>query len=448
MTDSNSRTGPAVFSGRLSFILAAAGAAVGLGNIWRFPFVAGENGGGAFLLPYLLAVVLLAGPAMLLEIAAGRSTRKGVVGTFTEASRFGRWPGVLIALAALGLVSYYLVVTGWALGYLAHAVAGSHPSFGDFTSGNNSLWYFGLAVGVSASVVILGVNRGIETMSRVLVPALFLMLVALAIYGLSLPSRDEALRFYLSPDFGDLSRPIVWVRAAGQAFFSVGVGMGVLITYGAYASKRERLVPSAAAVVVADVVVAILAGLVIFPLAFSHGTDVAAGPELAFETLPKAFEDFGAVASYSVAVGFYLALSVAAITSAVSLLETVTAALGDVTALSRMQAIGVTTVATVLLGIPSALSYTGAELRIGDVLFFELMDTATGTIGLAVGALITTLVLGWAGRRSVLAALESSGFPGAASTWFARWIVPVAITVLLFAMTLDLVRHRILPEGG
>jgi NSS family neurotransmitter:Na+ symporter len=351
-------------------------------------------------------------------------------------------------VAALGLVSYYLVVTGWALGYLAHAVAGSHPSFGDFTSGNNSLWYFGLATGVSASVVVLGVNRGIETMSRVLVPALFVMLVVLAIYALSLPSRDEALRFYLSPDFGELSRPIVWVRAAGQAFFSVGVGMGVLITYGAYASERERLVPSAAAVVVADVVVAILAGLVIFPLAFSYGTDVAAGPELAFETLPRAFEGFGAVASYSVAVGFYLALSVAAITSAVSLIETVTAALGDATALSRKQAIGVTTVATVLLGIPSALSYTSVQLSIGDLSFFELMDTAIGTIGLALGALVTTVILAWPGRRRVLSALEGSGFPGAASTWFARWVVPAAIAILLFAMLLDLVRHRILPEGG
>ncbi|MBE0611561.1 MAG: sodium-dependent transporter [Dehalococcoidia bacterium] len=448
MTDSNGRAGPAVFSGRLSFILAAAGAAVGLGNIWRFPFVAGENGGGAFLLPYLLAVVLLAGPAMLLEIAAGRSTRKGVVGTFTQAARFGRWPGVLIAVTALGLVSYYLVVTGWALGYLAHAVAGSHPSFGDFTSGNNSLWYFGLAAGVSASVVVLGVNRGIETMSRVLVPALFMMLLFLAIYALSLASRDEALRFYLSPDFGELSRPIVWVRAAGQAFFSVGVGMGVLITYGAYASERERLIPSAAAVVAADVVVAILAGLVIFPLAFSYGTDVASGPELAFETLPRAFEGFGAVASYTVAVGFYLALSVAAITSAVSLIETVTAALGDATALSRSRAIGVTIAATVLLGIPSALSYSSVDLRVGDLTFFELMDTAVGTIGLATGALITTVVLGWAGRRRVLTALHGSGFPGAASIWFARWVVPAAITILLFAMLFDLVRHRILPEGG
>lgn len=447
MSNAPSSSAP-VFRGRLSFILAAAGAAVGLGNIWRFPFVAGENGGGAFLLPYLFAVVLLAGPAMLLEVAAGRSTRKGVVGTFTSATRFGRWPGLLIAVAALGLVSYYLVVTGWALGYLAHAVAGSHPSFADFTSGNNSLWYFGLATAVSALVVVLGVNRGIETMSRWLVPGLFVMLLALAVYALSLSSRDEALRFYLSPDFGELSRPIVWIRAAGQAFFSVGVGMGVLITYGAYASERQQLVSSTVAVVAADVVVALVAGFVIFPLAFSYGTDVGAGPELAFETLPRAFEGFGPAASYGVAVGFYLALSVAAVTSAVSLIETVTSALGDATPLNRRQAVAVTTAATVMLGVPSALSYTSIKLRIGDLLFFEVMDTGIGTIGLAVGALVTTLILAWPGRRLALAALRGSGLAGEVSVWFARWVVPAAIAALLIAMLFDMVRHRILPEGG
>ncbi len=447
MSNAPSASAP-VFRGRLTFILAATGAAVGLGNIWRFPFVTGENGGGAFLLPYLLAVVLLAGPAMLIEIAAGRSTRRGVAGTFTSAAHFGRWPGLLIAIGALGLVSYYLVVTGWALGYFVHAVAGSHPSFADFTSGNNSLWYFGLATTVSALVVVLGVNRGIETMSRWLVPGLFLMLIALAVYALSLSSRDEALRFYLSPDFGELSRPIVWIRAAGQAFFSVGVGMGVLITYGAYASDRERLVASTAAVVLADVVVALLAGFVIFPLAFSYGTDVGAGPELAFETLPRAFEGFGPFASYAVAVGFYLALSVAAVTSAVSLIETVTSALGDATALNRRQAVAVTTIATVVLGVPSALSYTSAEFRLGDLLYFEVMDTAIGTIGLAVGALVTTVILAWPGRSRVLGALRGSGLAGQASVWFARWVVPTAIAALLFAMLFDLVRHRILPEGG
>lgn len=435
------------FASRFGFIMAATGSAVGLGNIWRFPFVAGENGGGAFLLPYIAAVLVLGLPVMIIEIRAGRGSGRGVVGAFEAASKRARPFGLIIAGASLLLLSYYLVVTGWAIGYLGHGVVDQRPGFDTFTAGANSVWFFLAATALTGGIVVLGVNKGIEASSRFLMPILVVVLVGLAVYGMTLPSRDAALRFFLSPDFAALSDPVVWIRAFGQAFFSVGVGMGVLITYGSYVPRGIDVTKSSVVVAFADTSIAILAGLVIFPLAFSFGSSPGSGPELAFDTLPRAFDSFGAPAGYLVAILFYAALSVAAITSAVALLETAVVSIVDVFRLRRVIGLGLVAGALLLMGLPSALSYSGSGLVVLGRPFLDVADALVGTLWLPVGVLVTVIVLGWLYRRNERESPGSSRLDRLTS-WSARWLVPSAIVVVLGAMAFDLLRHRILPQGG
>lgn len=439
MTTAASASEPPAFRTNLGFVLATVGSAVGLGNIWRFPFIAGENGGGAFLLPYVLAVVLIAGPAMLVELAAGRASRRGIVGTLVMAARGTKWVGVLICLASLVLVGYYLVITGWALGYLVFGLGNVHPRFGDFTSGYNSLWFFFAAAGLTVSIVALGVNRGIESSSRILMPLLVLILVALAAYAMTLSSRDEALEFYLFPDFDALLNPQVWIRAFGQAFFSMGVGMGVLVTYGAYTSAGSGLVRSAGIVAGADIGIAVLAGLVMFPLAFSFGSDPGAGPQLAFDTLPRAFEGFGTIPGYVVAVAFYLALVAAAITSAVSLVETAVVGLKDSVGLPRRWAIGIVSVVLVIVGVTAALSYSPLEWQLFGTPVLDALDQVVGDFALPLGAMATMLVIMWGGRRLLRDVLDEQSLSVRVALWLAKWAVPVTVTIVLFSMLFDVV---------
>jgi len=290
------------FSSRWGFVLATAGSAIGLGNIWRFPYIAGENGGGAFLVPYLLALIVIGMPVMVLELSAGRAGGAGVVGTFAWTRERAGFLGLLITAGVIFLLAYYLVVTGWAIGYFIQALADRHPSFGDFTDGYTTLVYFAIAAAVTIAVVAGGVSKGIERFNMVLVPLLFAVIIGLAVYAFTLSGRREAMEFYISPRAEALGEAEVWIRALGQCFFSVGVGMGVLITYGAY-GRRDVGTPGLAATVgLADSGIALIAGFAIFPMIFTFGGSPAAGPGLAFEALPRAFEQFSPLVGYLVAV--------------------------------------------------------------------------------------------------------------------------------------------------
>lgn len=443
-----SSSGGVKFGSKAGFILATAGSAVGLGNIWRFPFVVGENGGGVFLLPYLISVTAIGIPIMVVEMAAGRGSGKGIVGTFAAFSKRAKWLGLLVALGSLVLLSYYLVVTGWSLGYLAFGLAGRHPGFDDFTEGANSILFFLASAGITTLIVSLGVRGGIEALSKILMPGLLLLVVGLAIYGLTLPGRDEALKFYLTPDPSALANPTVWIRALGQAFFSLGVGMGVLTTYGAYISRGTNLVKSSAVVVAIDIVIAFLAGFVIFPIAFTFGSEPGSGPQLAFDTLPRAFESLGPAVGYIVAVLFYLALLVAALTSAVSLLETVAVGLRDVRGISRRVSLGIVLALLLMLGMPSALSYSGLGLEVAGRRVFDVVDTAVGTFGLPIGVFITGVTLSWLGSSIVSRGLESRARISLLVVWVVRWMVPFLIPILFAAMLFDSLRHRIIPLAG
>jgi len=416
---------------RRGFILAAVGSAVGIGNIWRFSAVLGQNGGGAYLLPYLIAVFAVALPLMALEFAVGRHLRANAVQAFRSLGGRHELAGWLIATLVFTILSYYLVVTGWTLAYFIQSLLGSAPSFGDFTAG-----FGGVAAFVASGVIVglvtsLGVRRGIEQLATWLMPMALLILVALAGYAVTLDGFGEGAAFILSPDFSRLAEPGLWSAAFGQAFFSLSVGFGILLTYGSYLSRDTDIVESAAIITVADLLVAILAGLVIFPIVFTMGLEPAAGAELAFTTLPVAFAEMalGGI----LAPAFFLLLFAAAITSAVSMMELNVAAVTEKTGLSRRQTSAVLTVLVLLLGLPSALSYSGWGWTVLGTRVLDLLDDTIGNLGLPIGALL----IAWFFTRRLSASALAEELGATAGSWrslllpLLRWVTPAVLVVVL-----------------
>ncbi|MEM9932592.1 MAG: sodium-dependent transporter, partial [Bacteroidota bacterium] len=316
------------FSSRIGFVAAAAGAAVGLGNIWRFPYETGENGGAVFLLIYLLCTVLIGFPVMLGEIAIGRSTSLNPYGAYKKIGG-KRWAlvGLFGVFCGVAILSFYNVVAGWAFGYFVQITFGgllASDNFGGFFSSyiadfSDNMTYSLIFMVLTAFIVLRGVQSGIELASKILMPFLFILLFGLIIYALTLDNAMAGVNFYLLPDFSEVSFETVY-SAMGQAFFSLSLGMGTLITYGSYLSKKENLVSAAGIVTAADVTVAFLAGLMIFPLVFSQNMEPTAGPGLVFVVLPAVFKSMGALGTV-IGGTFFLLLSVAALTSTISLLE-------------------------------------------------------------------------------------------------------------------------------
>jgi NSS family neurotransmitter:Na+ symporter len=418
------------WSSRLGFILAGVGSAVGIGNIWRFSSVLGQNGGGAYLLPYLIAVFGFALPLMALEIAIGRRYRDGVVGAFGRWRPQARILGWVIATAVFTILSYYLVITGWTLGYFVISAAGQRVGFDEFTGGWWPVATFAVSALATGAVISLGVRGGIERLSRTVLPVAFVLLIGLALYATTLEGFGEGMRFVFTPDFSVLSRAEIWSAAFGQAFFSLSVGFGILLTYGRYLDERDDIVGSATIITVSDLGVALLAGLVIFPVVFTQGLEPAAGAELAFTTLPLAFS--GLPAGGLLAALFFLLLMLAALTSAVSMLEVNVAAVAEATALTRRGATWVLTGLVLLAGLPSALSYSGVDLQVAGWRILDLLDETVGTVGLPLAGLVIVLVfarampLEWLreelriGRRGLRRALIP----------LLRWVIPAVLAAV------------------
>ena len=417
------------WSSTAGFILASIGSAVGIGNVWRFPYVVGVNGGGAFLIPYLISVALFGLPLMVLEFAIGRSTGTSVVSAFRSArERFSVAGLVIVAIVGL-ILGYYLVITSWVLAYALFFALGRPVAFGAFTDSYLPLVFYllsGLAVYMT---VRSGVRDGIEKVSRFLIPVLVVILLFLVAFALTQPGAVEGVGFYLSPDYSRLTDPSVWIAAFGQTFFSLSVGMGVMLTYGSYLGKGD-LFRNAAVITAADMLIAILAGLMIFPLVFTAGLDPAAGVNLAFITLPTAFMEI----RFGMALGalFFLMLFAAALTSAVSMLEVPVAALMDSYGYPRNRATSLAFAAVMLLGLPSALSYTALQLGVFGTPLLDLADYAFGTVGLIVAGLIVSVVGGWfIGRTRICAEIGGSGRRQAIYMALIRYVVPAALLVTL-----------------
>lgn len=383
------------WSSRLGFIFAAVGAAVGLGNIWRFPAVVGQNGGGAYLVPYFIAAFAFAVPLMILEISVGRSLKSDVVSACRHIRSEFEIVGWLVGGSVLAVLSYYLVITGWVLAFFIFSLLGIDTTFGEFTDTYWPLVFFLISTLIVGGIVSFGVQRGIERMARVLIPMTFLVLIGLVIYiAFSQPSGfTDGVDFFFSPDLSVLDDPIIWSAAFGQVFFSFSVGQGIMLTYGSYLGEDADVPQSALMIAVADIVVALLAGTVIFGIVFAFGLEPASGTELAFATLPAGFEAMAG--GTIIAVLFFGLLFVAAIAPSVSMLEVGVAGTMRATDWSRKRASIAITGFILLAGLPSALSYTALELSVFGQPFLDALDSTVGTFGLPLGAVGLIIVFAW-----------------------------------------------------
>lgn len=351
------------FSSKLGFILAAAGSAVGLGNIWGFPYEVGQGGGAAFVIIYLIFCFILCYPVMVTEIAIGRKTQKNPVGAF-NALGFKKWNfvGKLGLFSGVLILSFYNVIAGWAFGYIFEMISGNFgiaDQFGEYITNVIKVGAYGLVfMAVTAYVVSKGVSGGIEKAARLLMPTLIIMILIIVGYVMTLPNAVDGLKFYLIPDFSKLTPSVVY-NAMGQAFFSLSLGMGALITYGSYVGKDDNIVSSAAFITLTDVGIAFLAGLMIFPLIgfMSQGTMEGAGrgPGLIFVTLPQIFGEIGGGLGIATGTLFFVLLCFAALTSTVSLLEVPISYVVDEWKIKRNKASWLVALFIFIIGIPSLI---------------------------------------------------------------------------------------------
>jgi len=396
------------WSSNIGFVLAAAGSAIGIGNIWRFPYMVGKYGGAVFLFVYLAAVILLGMPVLIAEIAMGRATGKNPVGAFKALRPKTPWKlvGYLGVLAGVMILSYYSLISGWTLGYFFKTLAGglkgastsATPAIFAAFVGNFWLQAFLLAafIFITGYIVSKGITGGIEKACKVLMPVLVVIMLVLLVRSLTLPGAGKGLEFYLKPDFSKLN-PRMIIDAMGQAFFSLSLGMGAMITYGSYLKKEESIPAGAAWVAVLDTVTAVMAGFIIFPALAAYAMSPAGGHPLVFHILPVIFDKMPLGSIFGLL--FFLLLGVAALASTVSLLEVVVAYCIDELNWNRGKSTLAAGTLSFLIGIPSILSFGGVKffqkLPLLNISFFEMMDFIWGTMALSVGALFICIFVGY-----------------------------------------------------
>lgn len=373
------------FNSRLGFILAAAGSAVGLGNIWKFPFEVGNGGGAAFVLVYLAFCFIIGYPVLVTEIAIGRKTQRNPVGAF-KALGYRNWAiiGYMGLISGVLILSFYNIVAAWSFGYVIEMIQGNFgigQNFGAYiTDWVKVGLYAVIFMGTTAFIVSNGIAGGIERAAKLLMPSLILIIFGLLIYALTLPNSMQGVSFYLVPDFSKLTPDVIY-SAIGQAFFSLSLGMGALITYGSYVSRQQNIVSAGALITLADVGIAFIAGFMMFPFVFSQGIEPSGGAGLIFMTMPGVFESLGPTIGVVVGVLFFTLLSFAALTSTVSLLEVPTAFVVDEYGVERKKAVW--TIATIifLVGVPSMLS-TGTVEWLTQFVTLPGHDSATSFMDL------------------------------------------------------------------
>jgi len=441
------------WNSKIGFILAAAGSAVGLGNLWRFPYTAGNNGGGAFLICYLLSVIIIALPVLIAEITLGRFTQKNPVGAYQTIRNTWLWKGVGFIGVASGfmILSFYSVVAGWTVGYFTKSVRGhfigitptiAKEQFGTFAADSLfQLVLLSIFILLTIYVVSKGVSGGIEKYSKILMPMLLGILLLMLIRSLTLKGASKGVEFYLNPDFSKITAKTI-VAAMGQAFFSLSLGMGTMITYGSYLSKKDNIPSAAAWVVGIDTLVAIMAGFIIFPALFSQGMNPADwGPGAMFEALPVLFDKmplgmlFGPL--------FFLLLAIAALTSTISILEVPVAYFIDQKGWGRKKAACIIGAIALLFGIPSALSQGAVpalgKLPLVNTDFLDLWNFIWGNLSLSIGALMVAIFVAyvWKSQKAIAEIRGSSTFK-LAPLWevLIKYISPILIFIILLGFFL------------
>jgi NSS family neurotransmitter:Na+ symporter len=402
----------AVFGSRLGITLVTVGSAVGLGNIWRFPYMLGSNGGAAFLSVYLICTIVLGLPVMIAEFYIGRHTKCNAAGAFKVAAPNTKWSiiGYNGVLAALLILGFYSVIAGWTLEYVFQSLTGSFGNksvaefeldFSVFASGVfRPVFWTLLFIGITHYIVTTGVKNGIERSSKMLMPLLFIILIVLCIRSLTLPNAMVGIEFLFKPDFSKIHSSVL-LSAMGQAFFSLSVGMGCLITYASYFNDKTNLQRTAFEVTIIDTMVAVLAGIMIFPAVFNFGIEPTAGVELVFITLPNVFSRM-ALGNLWACI-FFLLLSVAALTSMISLHEVATAYLHEEHKLTRRRAALYVSLGISILAIISSLSFGILKnFTIFGLSFFDLLDYVTAKLMLPFGGMLICIFVGWRVDKKIL----------------------------------------------
>lgn len=438
MVNSNQREN---WGSKIGFVLAAAGSAIGLGNIWKFPYVVGQNGGAAFIIIYIICVFAIGLPVIIGEILLGRTTQRNPVGAFKALSNSKFWPyiGAMGVFAGFLILSFYSVVAGWSVGYIYEALTGVFSTFDSPQSAgthfnqltSNVYWGIGmlaLFMLMSMFFVYAGIQKGIEKGSKILMPLLFILLIIVMIRGLTLEGSGQGLAFLFKPDWSKVS-PTTFLEALGQAFFTLSLGMGAMLTYGSYMSKNENIPKASLQIVLLDTMVAVIAGIAIFTAVFATGQNAAEGPGLIFLTLPIVFTKMPG--GYFFGIIFFILLTIAALTSAISLLEVVSAYFIDEKKWKRHKAVLVFGFLAFLIGIPSVLSFNLLQdSKIFGLTFFDLADYLSSNIMLPLGGMLIAIFVGYVWNTDkMLAELEKGQ-----QDFFRKynWIIPVWIILVKY----------------
>lgn len=431
------------FSSRFGIIAAAAGSAVGLGNIWKFPYIVGENGGSAFILVYLLSILAVGIPVLLAEFIIGRRGQANAVRSFKKIAPNTKWSGIgwMGIVAAFMILGFYTVIAGYTIHYFILTVTNSFAgmssaqiadTFNNFASSTRPIIYTVIFIILSLGILFGGIKDGIEKYTKVLMPGLVGIIALLVIRAITLPGAEEGIQFLLKPDFSELSMKAV-LDALGHSFFSLSVGMGTMLTYGSYISKKESLTSITFSIAAADTIIALLAGLAIFPAVFAFGIDPTSGPGLVFITLPNVFLQmpggiiFGAL--------FFLLLFIAALTSVVSIFEVIIAYITEELKVNRHKAMGLTTLAVIVIATFCALSQTpDTSLIFNGHNLFDWMDLLSANVLLPIGGLLIMIFLGFIMKRSDLEDELQHGSKSIKGTMayitITKFVAPVAIAIV------------------
>lgn len=431
------------FSSKIGVLLAAAGSAVGLGSIWKFPYIAGEDGGGAFIILYIICTMLFGMPLVMNEFMIGKLSGKSAYGAFRELSGSNRWQWFAwtIMLSVTILMSFYFVVTGWCIYYMVAAAsntftgmdAAALTSFFNTFEGHAPLMivYAIIAIVLTASVLWFDVNKGIERLSKILMPMLFLMLILLAIHMVFIDGSSVGLKFLFRPDFSKIT-PKVILEAMGMSFFTLSIGVGALITYGSYMPKDQKVTLTSVLMIAMVIVVSLLAGMIVFPAVFAYGFSPSEGPELTFVTLPDVFQHM--ICPTLTSVAFFALMCVAAITSTISMLEVMVAFVCEATAdtkrpLNRHQSVIIVSLIQVVTNTLCILSMTGCVgwLKVMGSNLFDASNNLVTDVLIPIGALGTSLFTGWFVPK---AKYQGSRLGTFLYMFVLRWLAPIAIIII------------------
>ncbi|MBO4476280.1 MAG: sodium-dependent transporter [Bacteroidales bacterium] len=440
------------FGSSFTFIMAMAGSAIGLGNIWRFPYMVGEHGGGAFIIAYIICGVLIAIPCFVCEALIGRRARQGVVGAFRKIAPGSgwRWIGGMCVLTSFVIVCFYSVVGGWSLDFLlrslAGKLAGGNPEAatgvfsGMASSPVESVAMMAAFMVITALIVLGGVKKGIEKFTKLTMPMLFVLMILIMVFSCLLPGAGEGVKYLVKPDFSKLDGA-GWAAALGQAFFSMSLGMGTVLIYSSFMKKEDSILGSGLWTAGSDTMFALISGFAIMPAVFSAGIEPTAGPPLVYETLPYIFAEMGVdapVLGYAITLAFFLAILTAALTSSISMFEVCVEHAVEQYRFKRWQAVLAFLAPGLALGVLCALSFGPLkDVKLFDKTIFDLFDYASSNILMTLGALVFVLFVGWRMKKAdVRDEITNGGTLRLGTSVFnvlyflIRWIIPPAIIVI------------------